>query len=366
MFSILFGVVILSSFYIGLHGRLYLRALKAPVPALVYWPLFWLISCLYIIIRWGMGTRTESVLSTIGSYWLAAISYFLVLFLFFDLLRLANRFFKFLPGNLSGARYTAITGTLVIASVALVLAYGTWRARSPVVTDYTVRVDKPVQGDPLIVLVADLHLGGLIQKKGLGEMVDMVMAQKPDMVLLAGDILDRWMSVYTDQNMSEEMRRLKAPLGVFAVPGNHEYFGESVPEFQKLLASDGVRMLIDETVETGGFTLVGRNDRRAGVRKSILELIEGLDKTKPLIMMDHQPYNLELAQEAGIDLQLSGHTHAGQFWPITTVTYFMYEINYGLLRKGGTTIIVTSGYGLWGPPLRIGSTPEIVRIRFAK
>jgi predicted MPP superfamily phosphohydrolase len=79
--------------------------------------------------------------------------------------------------------------------------------------------------------------------------------------------------------------------------------------------------------------------------------------------MDHQPYNLELAQEAGIDLQVSGHTHAGQFWPVTLVTHFMYEIDYGLLRKGDTSIIVTSGYGLWGPPLRIGSTPEIVRIK---
>lgn len=366
MFSILFGVVILVSFYIGLHGRFYLRALKAPVPALLYWPLFWLISCLYIIIRWGAGTRTEGVLSTIGSYWLAAISYFLVLFLFFDLLRLANRFLKFLPKNLSGARYTIITGTFVIAAVALILAYGTWRARSPVVTTYTVHTNKPVRGDPVIVLVADIHLGGMIQKKGLGEMADMVMAQKPDMILLAGDILDRWMSVYVDQNMGEEMRRLKAPLGVFAVPGNHEYFGESVPEFQKLLAADGVRMLIDETTETGGFILIGRNDRRAGVRKSIAELVENLDTTKPLIMMDHQPYNLELAQQAGIDLQVSGHSHAGQFWPVTMVTHFMYEIDYGLLRKGDTTIIVTSGYGLWGPPLRIGSTPEIVRIQFAK
>jgi predicted MPP superfamily phosphohydrolase len=366
MFSILFGVVILASFYIGLHGRFYLRALKARVPALIYWPLFWFISCLYIIVRWGFGSRTEGVLSTIGAYWLAGISYFLVLFLFFDLVRLANRFLHFLPKKFSGARYTGLTGTFVIAAVALILAYGTWRARTPVVTSYTLQIDKPVQGDPAIVLVADLHLGGMIQKKGLGEMVDMVMAQKPDMILLAGDIIDRWMSVYTDQNMSQEMRRLKAPLGVFAVPGNHEYFGESVPEFQKLLASDGVRMLIDETVETGGFTLIGRNDRRGGARKSISGLMEGLDRTRPLILMDHQPRDLELTQEAGIDLQVSGHTHAGQFWPVTLATYFIYEIDYGLLRKGSTNIIVTSGYGLWGPPLRIGSTPEIVRIRFAK
>jgi predicted MPP superfamily phosphohydrolase len=197
-------------------------------------------------------------------------------------------------------------------------------------------------------------------------MVDMVMAQKPDMILLAGDILDRYMSVYTDQNMGEEMRRLSAPLGVFAVPGNHEYFGESVPAFQKLLAADGVRMLIDEIEESGGLTIIGRNDRRGGARLSVAEIVAGLDKTKPLIMMDHQPYNLDESQKAGIDLQLSGHTHAGQFWPVTTVTRFMYEIDYGLLRKGDTTIIVTSGYGLWGPPLRIGSTPEIVRIRFAQ
>jgi predicted MPP superfamily phosphohydrolase len=364
MFSILFGVVILTSFYIGLHGRFYLQALKAPIPAWVYWPAFWFISCLYILIRWGAGTRTEGVLSTIGAYWLAGISFFLVLFLAFDLIRLANHFLKFLPKSIPGPRYTIITGTFVIIAVAGILVYGSWRARTPVVTDYTVSIDKPIPGDPTLVLVADIHLGGMIQKKGLGEMVKKINALEPDMVFLAGDILDRWMSVYTDQNMSEEMSGLKASLGVFAVPGNHEYFGESVPAFQKLLASDGVRMLIDEVEEAGGFTIIGRNDRRGGPRKTIPELVSGLDTTKPLILMDHQPYNLEEAQKAGIDLQLSGHTHAGQFWPITFITRFIYELNYGLLRKGDTTIIITSGYGLWGPPLRIGSTPEIVRIRF--
>ena len=366
MFAILFGVVILASFYIGLHGRFYLRALKVPVPALVYWPLFWLISCLYILIRWGMGTRTESLVSTIGAYWLAAISFFLVLFLAFDLIRLANRIFHFLPKSLAGRRYTAVTGTLILAVVALILAYGSWRARTPVVTDYTVSVAKPLPKDLTLALVSDIHLGGMIQKEGLGEMVDKVNALEPDIIFLAGDILDRWMSVYTDQNMSEEMRRLEAPLGAFAVAGNHEYFGESVPEFQKLLAADNVRMLIDEVVTAGGMTIIGRNDLRGGFRKTIPELLAGLSekqKNQPLIMMDHQPYHLEEAQAAGIDLQLSGHTHAGQFWPITFITRFLYEINYGLLRKGATTIIVTSGYGLWGPPLRIGSTPEIVRIK---
>jgi predicted MPP superfamily phosphohydrolase len=367
VFAILFGVVILSSFYIGLHGRFYLNALKAPVPALVYWPLFWLISCLYIMVRWGAGTREEGVLSTIGAYWLGGISFFLVFFLTFDLLRLANRLFKFLPKSLTPQRYTIITGTITDAAVALILVYGSWRARTPVVTDYTVSINKPVPGDPTLVLVADIHLGGMIQKKGLGEMVDKVNALKPDMILLAGDILDNYLSVYTSQNMSEEMRRLEAPLGVFAVPGNHEYFGESVPKFQKLLAADGVRMLIDETVQAGGMNIIGRNDRRGGARESIAGLVAQIPEeaqSLPLILMDHQPRELEEAAAAGIDVQLSGHTHAGQFWPVTFITRFIYELNYGLLRKGDATIIVTSGYGLWGPPLRIGSTPEIVRIKF--
>jgi predicted MPP superfamily phosphohydrolase len=155
-------------------------------------------------------------------------------------------------------------------------------------------------------------------------------------------------------------------LGVFAVPGNHEYFGANVPAFQKLLAADGVRMLIDETVTVGGVTIIGRNDLRGGGRKTLSELIAGIPEEKknlPLSLMDHQPFHLEEAQAAGIDLQLSGHTHAGQFWPVTFITRFIYEINYGLLRKGSTTIIVTSGYGLWGPPLRIGSKAEIVRVK---
>ncbi|MCL1818735.1 MAG: metallophosphoesterase [Spirochaetaceae bacterium] len=366
VFAMMFSVVMLVNFYIGLHGRFYLRAINARVPAWVYWPVFWLFASLYIIIRWGAATRAEGVFSTIGAYWLGAVSFFLVLFLVCDLLRLANHFFKFLPRSFTGARYTVITGTLSIAVVGVLLGWGTWRARVPVVTDYTVSIAKPLAGNLTLVLVSDIHLGGMIQKEGLGAMVDRVNALRPDMILLAGDILDSSMSVYTDQNMGEEMSRLEAPLGVFAVAGNHEYFGGNLSAFQKALAGDGVRMLIDEVVTVGGMNIIGRNDFRGGGRKTIPELIAaipGSARSLPLILVDHQPYNLEETQAAGIDLQLSGHTHAGQFWPITFITRFIYELNYGLLRKGKTTIIVTSGYGLWGPPLRIGSKAEIVRIK---
>jgi predicted MPP superfamily phosphohydrolase len=367
VFSALFGVVILLSFLVGLHGRIFLKAAGLGVPAWIYWPLFWLIACSYILSRWFSGPASENFLSLLGSYWLGALAYFLLGVLLYDLILLLNRFFKFIPPGSARTRFTVASGICVLSAVSLLLVYGSWRARTPVVTEYEVTTEKPLpQKELRIALVADIHLGGLIRKKGLAQMVGMVNGLKADVILLAGDILDRGMGIYTEESLGEEFRRLTAPLGVFAVPGNHEYFGESVPEFQKLLAQDGVRMFIDEYLTLpAGFTLIGRNDRRGGERKTIPELLAEIPeegKKVPLILMDHQPYNLENAEAAGIDLMVSGHTHKGQFWPITMITKAIYEIDYGLLQKGATTIIVTSGYGLWGPPLRIGSVPEIVCI----
>jgi predicted MPP superfamily phosphohydrolase len=198
-------------------------------------------------------------------------------------------------------------------------------------------------------------------------MVSKINSLEADLVLFAGDIIDRNMDTYKNENLNEELSRIKAAMGVYAVAGNHDYFWGNIGELEKELATAGVRLLVDEAVSVdGAFYLIGRNDfsrSRWGVgRKSLKELASGLDASLPLIAMDHQPRNLNEAEEAGIDLHVSGHTHRGQIWPGNAVVKRLFENSYGLLHKGKTAFVVTSGFGTWGPPLRIGSRAEIVLI----
>ncbi len=116
-----------------------------------------------------------------------------------------------------------------------------------------------------------------------------------------------------------------------------------------------------------GMYVAGREDRSSGQfggkkRKAIEELLSGLDRARPLILMDHQPFHLEEAERCGVDLQLSGHTHHGQLWPLNFITRAVYEVSMGYRRKGGTHVYVSNGVGTWGPPVRIGNRPEILRI----
>ncbi|MGB6648562.1 MAG: metallophosphoesterase, partial [Bacteroidota bacterium] len=169
-------------------------------------------------------------------------------------------------------------------------------------------------------------------------------------------------------NLGESLRLLKARYGVLAVTGNHEYIG-GAREACAYLEDHGVRVLRDSSVRLpNGVTIVGREDRSmeqfAGRRRTPLSaLMAEVDTLSPVILMDHQPFGLEEAANAGVDLQLSGHTHHGQLWPFNFITRAVYEVSWGYVKKGNTHVYVSSGVGTWGPPVRTGNRPEIVSIR---
>jgi predicted MPP superfamily phosphohydrolase len=169
--------------------------------------------------------------------------------------------------------------------------------------------------------------------------------------------------------MTEVLKKFSAPLGIHAIPGNHEYIGGHLGEFSEYLRDAGIDIHVDRAdLIAGSFYLIGRDDRSGmrfsgSPRKALFELTSGLDPALPLILMDHQPYLLEEAEKEGIDLQVSGHTHKGQIWPGSLITKRIYELDYGYLLKGKSHFIVSSGFGTWGPPIRIGNRPEIVMIK---
>jgi len=168
------------------------------------------------------------------------------------------------------------------------------------------------------------------------------------------------------KNLGRHIQEIRTPLGVYAITGNHEYIG-GIQYTLPYLKGINIRMLVDEVVTLpNGIQLVGREDRdsrRMGGEHHPIDLkglTVGLDHSKPVIVMNHQPFHLDEAVEAGADLHLSGHTHNGQLWPLNYLTDAIFELSWGMKKKGNTVFYVSSGFGSWGPPVRVGNYPEVV------
>jgi predicted MPP superfamily phosphohydrolase len=304
-------------------------------------------------------------LRIVGMAWIITLPYWLVAVFFFDGLRLANRRFKFFPmwvqDHYMAAKRLALALTVVIVGV--IFFFGYQRFAHPVTTPVQVTIHAPA-GDMKTLhaaVASDLHLGDFIGRERVADYVRRINGLGADIILLPGDIIDSRLAPLREQKMGEELAKLKAPLGVFAAVGNHERIA-GMQESIAFLEESGIRVLRDEAILINdSFYLVGRDDIRP--RKPLDDLLAGLDRSKPVIVLDHQPHNLDEPAQAGINLQLSGHTHQGQLWPITWVVKAIYEISYGLGKKGDTYIYVSSGLGLWGLPARIGTRSEIVDLR---
>jgi predicted MPP superfamily phosphohydrolase len=308
----------------------------------------------------------------VGSFWFAAFAYFTLAALFIDFLRLVDYVVPFFPSFVTAniARTKGVLAIGVSAAVVVALAVGYVNARNPRIKNLDIHI--PKSADSLktlsVAVASDIHLGTIIGNGRLNTIVDSINSLHADLVLFPGDIVDEDLAPVIKQNLGETLRTIKAKYGVFAVTGNHEYIG-GVEEAYHYLMEHGIKVLRDEVVTlNGGITLVGREDRSIGQfsgkkRKPLPELMSNVDKRSPIILMDHQPIGLHEAVDAGADLQLSGHTHHGQIWPFGYITEAIYEVSWGYKRKGDTQFYVSSGVGTWGPPVRLGNTPEIINLR---
>jgi len=336
----------------------------------VYWLVFWLIALSYIIGRVGaviLPCRFTTCLTVFGSYWLACMYYLVLILLLVDLVRILDRYLVFLPEVIKNPRLIALGVTLFTAGI---LVYGSWNAHHPVITRYNLEIGKNVGklNELRIVAVSDVHLGPIVHNGRLRHMVDMVNSLQPDLVLLPGDIIDENVKPFLEQKMPDTLKLLHPKYGIYAVLGNHEYMGGHVEETVHHMEEAGVKVLRDQYILVdNSFYVVGRDEamgRYTGrsSRKQLSEILAGIDHTKPVIMIDHQPVNLGEAERNGVDLQVSGHTHLGQLFPNQFITNRLFENDYGYLKKENLQVIVSAGYGTWGPPIRIGNTPEIVLI----
>jgi len=310
-----------------------------------------------------------SFLYKVGTAWLFILIYFFMVMAAKDLFGLANRLFHFMPSD-AITRYTKdnwIGLGLMVGFITLLMLCGYLKYQ------WKVRVELPVQmyktmGDSIssrplrIVAISDLHLGYGIGKGELEKWIELINAENPDIVFIAGDIIDNNVRPLNAGNFAESFHKIKAPLGIYACPGNHEYIS-GFPESLNFIEKTGIHLLRDSVaLVDSSFYVIGRDDRSNPKRKPLKDLVEGLDKSKPIFMLDHQPYNLEEAEAYGIDLQFSGHTHQGQVWPISLITKSIYEKDHGFIKKGNANIYVSSGIGIWGGKFRIGTQSEYVVI----
>ena len=377
-FLIFFGIVLsiyaLANYYIFTRG---LQAIGTDSSwrSLYVWG-FWLLAASYVagrIMENVYLSTLSDVLVWTGSFWLAAMLYFFLLVVFFDLLRLINHFLPFYPAfvsqHMEKTRLLLFAGSVIL--VAGLLVGGHINTRHPRIKHLELHIPEKRGGerDQLhAVLMSDIHLGTLIGNGQFRRIVDRVQALEPEIILLAGDILDEDLAPVIRQGIGQTLRDLRAPLGVYGVMGNHEHIG-GAGEALTYLEQHGIRMIRDSVVKVDdSFYLVGREDRdkrrfSGRERRPLEELMDGLEPAYPVILLDHQPFYLEKAAGLGVDLQLSGHTHHGQLWPLNYITRAVYTISRGYGKIDGMHAYVSNGVGTWGPPVRIGNRPEIVSLK---
>lgn len=305
-------------------------------------------------------------ITLIGTTWMVLIGYFAAFLLIYDVARLLNR--KIRKNKTSRLETLKVKRTyfaVTLCVVLLAMSYGNYRFKNPVITKLNLEIDK--KDSPLdslkIVMAADIHVGTLINREMLKLYVDEIMAQKPDLILLVGDIIDYDLPPLIEQQMDVEFRRLKAPYGVYASTGNHEYRLNAEEKIAWLSEKAGLTVLRDSVVKVAdAFYLVGREDDHAPVRKTLPQILDGVDRSLPVIVMNHEPHNLYEESDEKIDLALYGHTHNGQLFPYNIVINWIYEVGHGYKKKDDTHIYVTSGLGLAGPEYRIGTISELAVI----
>jgi uncharacterized protein len=365
--SLIIMLYLIINFYLGWHGSILWRYIgEGELSLALYWILFTIVSFSYLLGRIRLLPKpVNRLLKVIGSYYFALLEFAFILLPFIDLAAWLMKL-----SGVQASNYIPILGFIAAIVLAILLLWGSRNAWTPIKRTYNLHINKKaIAHEQLrVAVVSDIHLGNLVGNRHLKRLVTMVEGMNPDLILLVGDVIDDDIEPFIRNRMSEMMKKLKAPLGVYAVLGNHEYYGGHIEEFVKQMNAIDIKVLRDESVLVNGeFYVVGRKDKTAqsadpGGRRTMDELLTELDLSLPVIVMDHQPYQFDKAAAAGADILLSGHTHRGQFAPNHWVTRRLFELDWGYLKKENLHVIVSSGFGTWGPPIRIASRSEVVEL----
>lgn len=328
--------------------------------------LFFLGAALLSIVGFFLSQKFSSTYAQwvyiLGSVWLGILFYIFLTIIFIDCSKLLFSIFGSDYSMTIRTRfYTA--GTLLV-TITLLLTGGFINARSPVIVKKQITIEKPLQNTQnlRIVMVSDLHFGTIVGKSYEKKFTKMVSQLQPDILLLCGDIIDNNVEIVIRKKIGSHLKNLKPPLGVFAITGNHEYIGDIVKS-RDFYQSINIPIIEDSMVVlANGLQIIGRKDAHSPERLPLDSLIKKVNPDYPIIVLNHQPHHLQEAAALGVDLHLSGHTHHGQLWPLNYITQALFEISWGYKKINNSHFYVSSGFGTWGPPFRIGNKPEVLCI----
>lgn len=338
------------------------------------------------------GTGAKRYMVMIGNDWYGVCLYTALVLISADLARLAVLLFERKKGiahsKIRTRRNHILTGALCVAVIAATSIYGVLNAKVIHTTDYAFTVDKKAGNieELNVVMVADLHMGYNIGCSHIQRMVEKINEKKPDLVVIAGDIFDNeYESLESPERLIQILKKIESRYGVYACYGNHDIAEKIIGGFtfdfhsskkkqsdermDAFLKKAGITLLMDEAVFIdNSFYLYGRPDaQKPGLgsekRKTPKEIMEGLDEKKPILVIDHEPLELEELANAGVDVDFCGHTHDGQTFPLNLSCRLIWENSYGYLKKGAMHNVVTSGVGLYGPFMRVGTKAEICSIK---
>ena len=372
-FTIFFTIYAAVNYYIFIRGWQALSTLPYLKP---YYAVIFIIAVLsYLAAKFLDGKIPHFIYDAmiwIGSFWFAFMLYFFLSIVIVDFLRLLNWQFNIFPRiittNYEDAKKYLLLAIVIISSIIILIGYLNTR----IISVKSLILEMPRKQSALTelnaVVLSDLHLSVINDEKWLEKIVMKINGLNPDVVFIPGDFVDERAETLKLEGIGGSLSKIKTKYGVFASTGNHEFIN-GINGTSKFITENGITLIRDSIILVAdSFVLAARDDASKSnftgePRKSLKEIMKTIDKNYPIVLLDHTPLKLEEAEANRVSLQLSGHTHHGQMFPLNFITNMIYEVSWGYKKKNNTHFYVSCGVGTWGPPVRLRSESEIINLR---
>lgn len=374
IFMILITLILYTilNFYVGIRVLLWLNTFFHNINNVIFGTVYILCAMSFFVAYAAPRFKLTKYLKDISGYYMGGLIYLLIYLLIFDVFRVIFKYTKILPKNgLYFEKTIILSGTIIAIMVVGTILYGAYNAKNIQVKNYSIKIDKYEKSNKSlnIAMISDIHMGDIITYKDIEKITTKINSLSPDVILISGDVFDGdYYAVENIQEIEGLFKNLESKYGTYAVLGNHDA-GASYNKMVEFFNKANIKLLQDENIcVSDEFILSGRKDGspiggQEEPRKSIEELLNNINHNKPVIMIDHQPTSINEADESNVDLLLSGHTHKGQLFPGNLITNKLFLVDYGYLKVNNLNVVVSSGVGTWGPPMRICSKSEIVNIK---
>lgn len=364
IFTIVYCV---ASFYVGFKLYRWITLSFPNFNSLLFTLIYSVLAIALILSFLQFSGTLKHIVNWLGSYWLGI---FIYLLLFFAILDFIFLLLKWMNIEVTPAMHF-YGGFIVLLITAELVVIGLHNGRKIKQVTYNIKLKKNAARGLKIVLISDLHLGAVYSENRLEEMVTKINALEPDLICVVGDIFNDYFGAIRKPEVAmKTLQKLKATYGVYGTLGNHDG-GKTFKEMVDFVERCNIQLLNEDyTVIDNRLILIGRLDPSpiGGygelVRNSVEHVFKKIDTTLPVIVMDHTPSNLSQYGEE-VDLILAGHTHKGQIFPGCLITKLVFEVDYGYYKKDVNSphVVVSSGVGTWGMPMRVGTNNEIVCIK---